>query len=121
MRERTEAEERDRRNRERWERERMGLRRFRPGPGTGSYSPFLPPPYEPNPDWVDHEVSIIDRVLQEQGELDRRELAERVGARYWGPGRFRAALREAVSDGVARRVGRDRYASTRATAGTPAG
>ena len=119
--ERTEAEERDRRNRERWERERMGLRRFRPGPGTGSYSPFLPPPYEPNPDWLDHEVSIIDRVLQEQGELDRRQLAERVGARYWGPGRFRAALREAVSDGVARRVGRDRYASTRATAGTPAG
>ena len=119
--ERTEAEERDRRNRERWERERMGLRRFRPGPGTGSYSPFLPPPYEPNPDWLDHEVSIIDRVLQEQGELDRRQLAERVGARYWGPGRFRAALREAVSDGVARRVGRERYASTRATAGTPAG
>jgi MFS family permease len=118
--ERTEAEERDRRNRERWERERMGLRRFRPGPGTGSYSPFLPPPYEPNPDWVDHEVSIIDRVLQEQGELDRSQLAQRVGARYWGPGRFRAALREAVSDGVARRVGRDRYASTRATAGTPA-
>jgi MFS family permease len=119
--ERTEAEERDRRNRERWERERLGLRRFRPGPGTGSYSPFLPPPYELNPDWVDHEVSIIDRVLQEQGELDRRELAERVGARYWGPGRFRAALRQAVSDGVARRVGRDRYASTRATAGSPAG
>ena len=119
--ERTEAEERDRRNRERWERERLGLRRFRPGPGTGSYSPFLPPPYEPNPDWLDHEVSIIDRVLQEQGELERRQLAERVGARYWGPGRFRAALREAVSDGVARRVGRDRYASTRATAGTPAG
>jgi MFS family permease len=116
--ERTEAEARDRRNRERWERERMGLRRFRPGPGTGSYSPFLPPPYEPNPDWLDHEISIIDRALQEQGELDRRQLAQRVGARYWGPGRFRAALRGAVGDGVARRIGRDRYASTRATAGT---
>jgi MFS family permease len=114
--ERRAAEERDRRNRERWERERMGLRRFRPGPGTASYSPFLPPPYEPNPDWLDHEISIIDRALQEHGELDRRELAERTGARYWGPGRFRAALRGAVSDGVVRRVGRERYASARETA-----
>ena len=96
----------------------MGLRRFRPGPGSGSYSTFLPPPS--NPDWLDHEISIIDRALQEQGELDRRQLADRVGARYWGPGRFRAALRGAVSDGSVRRVGRERYASTRATAGSSA-
>ncbi len=113
---RREAEERDRRNRERRERERMGLRRFRPGPGTGSYSPFLPPPYEPNPDWLDHEIGVIDRALQEHGELDRRELAERVGARYWGPGRFGAALRGAVGDGSVRRSGRDRFASTRESA-----
>ena len=117
--ERREAEERDRRERERWERERMGLRRYRPGPGTASYSPFLPPLYESNPDWLDHEIGIIDRALQESGELDRRQLAERVGARYWGPGRFRAALRGAISDGVVRRTGRERYASTRATASTP--
>ncbi|MDX6581044.1 MAG: hypothetical protein QOI10_228 [Solirubrobacterales bacterium] len=114
-----EAEERDRRQRQRWERERMGLRRFRPGPGSGSYSPFLPPPYEPSPEWLDHEVGIIDRALQEHGELDRRELGERIGARYWGPGRYRAALRGAVADGVARRTGRDLYASTRQTASTP--
>ncbi len=49
------------------------------------------------------------------------ELAERVGARYWGPGRYRAALRGAVGDGVARRVGRDRYGPGRATAGAAAG
>ncbi|HEY8000713.1 MAG TPA: MFS transporter [Solirubrobacterales bacterium] len=108
-----EAEERDRRLRERRERERMGLRRFRPGPGSVSYSPYPPPPYEPDPAGLDHEIGVIDRALQEQGELDRYELAERVGARYWGPGRFRAALRGAVSDGVARRTGRNRYASTR--------
>ena len=115
---RAEAEERDRRNRERRERERMGLRRYRPGPGTGSYSPFLPPPYEPNPDWLDHEIGIIDRTLQEHGELGRRELGERIGARFWGPGRFTAALRGAVSDGIVRRTGRDRYASTRSAAGS---
>ena len=113
--ERREAEERDRRNRERWERERMGLRRWRPGPGTASYSPFLPPPYEPNPDWLDHEISIIERAVQEHGELDRHELAARTGARYWGPGRFRAALRGAISDGAVRRAGRDRYTSARAS------
>ena len=96
----------------------MGLRRYRPGPGTGSYSPFLPPPYEPNPDWLDHEIGIIDRALQEHGELDRRELGERIGARFWGPGRFTAALRGAVGDGVVRRTGRDRYASTRSAAGS---
>jgi MFS family permease len=113
--ERREAEERDRRNRQRWERERMGLRRWRPGPGTGSYSPFLPPPYQPNPDWLDHEISIIERAVQEHGELDRHELAARTGARYWGPGRFRAALRGAVSDGAIRRAGGNRYTSARAS------
>ena len=103
--------------RERRERERMGLRRFRPGPGTGSYSPFLPPPYEPSPEWLDHEIGIIDRALQEHGELSRHELAERVGARYWGPGRFRAALRGAICDGVVRRPGGDRYVSARQPVG----
>jgi MFS family permease len=109
-----EAEERDRRMRERRERERLGARRYRLGPGSGSYSPFLPPPYESrSEEWLDHEIGIIDRALQEQGEATREELAERIGARYWGPGRYRAALRGAVSDGVARRLGGDRYASAR--------
>jgi MFS family permease len=113
-----EAEERDRRMRERRERERLGARRYRLGPGSGSYSPFLPPPYESRSDeWLDHEIGIIDRALQEHGELSRQQLGERVGARYWGPGRYRAALRGAVSDGVARRVGGDRYTSARQPVG----
>ena len=98
----------------------MGLRRYRPGPGSASYSPFPPLPYESNPDLArprdrDHRP----QPCRSSGELDRRQLAERVGARYWGPGRFRAALRGAISDGVVRRTGRERYASTRATASTP--
>jgi hypothetical protein len=32
-----------------------------------------------------------------------------VGARYWGPGRFRKALRDAVADGDVKRLSRDRY------------
>lgn len=41
---------------------------------------------------------------------DRDELAALVGARYWGPGRFRAALRETVNEGRAKRASRDTYA-----------
>ncbi|MBV8942732.1 MAG: hypothetical protein JO240_13465, partial [Solirubrobacterales bacterium] len=54
----------------------------------------------------------ISQALDEHGATERQELARLVGARYWGPGRFRAALREAVSDGYARRV-------TRSTFGPP--
>jgi hypothetical protein len=56
---------------------------------------------------------MIRWALEEGGEADRVELARRVGARYWGPGRFTTALREAVADGVARRVGRHRFAPVR--------
>jgi MFS family permease len=59
---------------------------------------------------VDREVEIIDRALHERGSANRRELRRRVGARYWGPGRFRAALREAVLEGRARRIRGGEYA-----------
>jgi hypothetical protein len=39
-------------------------------------------------------------------------LAERVGARYWGPGAFHAALRAAVADGAVRRTARNTYGLT---------
>jgi MFS family permease len=117
--ERRAVEEAQRRQRARWERERAGWRRYRPGPGSASFSPFLSQPQEPDPSWVDNEVLIIERALREHGELPVRELSRLTGGRYWGPGRFRGALRAAVGDGVARRVGRDRYAP--ATGGRPAG
>ena len=79
--------------------------RLRLGPGT-SYSPFLGSPAHERPEWLDREIGIIGRALAEQGEVGREELARTVGARYWGPGRFRRALREAVARGVARRAGR---------------
>ena len=107
---------RERRRADRTARERQGLRRYRPGPGI-SYSPFLGGPATRRP-WLDGEVEIIRRALEEDGEADRAELARRVGARYWGPGRFTRALREAVAEGLARRTGRQRY--SRATEGGPA-
>jgi hypothetical protein len=119
------GEEIARRHRERAARERAGLRRLRPGPGSASFSPFIgqPPPIT-DPGWVDEEIEIIARALAEHGQLSREELGRRVGARYWGPGRFRGALREALAEGAARRVGRNLYAADPDLAGhgtAPAG
>jgi hypothetical protein len=58
---------------------------------------------------LDREIETIARALDEHGATERGELARLVGARYWGPGRFRAALREAVAEGRARRVSRSSF------------
>lgn len=64
----------------------------------------LPPPA------LHNEVRAITRALDEHGATERRELAQMVGARYWGPGVFRDVLREAVADGDVRRTSRSTYA-----------
>jgi len=58
----------------------------------------------------DREIEIIERALSEKGSANRKELARRVGSRYWGPGRFRSALQEAVVEGRVRRLRHDQYA-----------
>ena len=91
------------------ERDRAGLRRFRPGLGSASFSPFI---------WQllgavsarqagrDHRAA-----LGSIGRLPRQELARRAEARrHRGPGVFRRALGDAVSDGIVRRLARDRDA-----------
>ncbi|HEY6691808.1 MAG TPA: MFS transporter [Solirubrobacteraceae bacterium] len=66
----------------------------------------------------EREVRAIERALAEHGgPVDRRELAALVGARFWGPGRYGAALRAAVVSGRAQRVGRSRFATGRTSAG----
>jgi MFS family permease len=110
------ARERERRLRERLERrrarERQGLRRFRPGPGRTLYAPhmaglrFDDERYEES---LDREIETIGRALEERGATSRGELATIVGARYWGPGVFRTALREAVRDGRAVRLSRSSF------------
>jgi MFS family permease len=59
---------------------------------------------------LDAEVAIIARALEEHGSANRRELRNRVGARYWGPGRFSAALRQALREGKASRLPRGQIA-----------
>jgi len=107
-RERRIAERAGRRHRE----ARAGLRRFRPGPGSIMASPALS-----LVDWrasddraLDSEIEIVSRALEEHGPTRRHDLARMVGARYWGPGRFPAAVREAIAEGRARRVSRSTLA-----------
>jgi hypothetical protein len=71
------------------------------------------PPREAGEEALDHEIETIARALDEHGATDREDLARLVGARYWGPGRFGRALREAVEEGRARRVSRRTYGPPR--------
>ncbi|MFG2087602.1 MULTISPECIES: MFS transporter [unclassified Spirillospora] len=111
------ARERDERIRQRVLRRerqrRTGLRRLLPGPGETFYSPRMLGTSSWSSDAdiaLDREVSAIAQALSEHGPTSRHRLAELVGARYWGPGRFRAALREAVHEGLAQPQARNRYA-----------
>jgi MFS family permease len=87
-------------------------RRYRLGPGQTSSSPgmFVSAPTKVA---LEPEVSAIERALADREPTDRRELARLVGARFWGPGRFPAALHEAVQSGRARRVSRNRFGPAR--------
>jgi MFS family permease len=82
---------------------------FRPGPGTLSSARAMtvagPHPQVP----LEREVEMIDGALREHGSANRRELRNRVNARYWGPGRFSEALRQAVAEGRARRLPRGQF------------
>ena len=115
--------ERDRRVREglarRRARERAGLRRYRPGPRVSLYAPRmagLADPADADAVLLDREIDAIGVVLEERGTLGREALRSAVGARYWGPGRFSRALREAVLDGRAVRVSRATFGPSRSVA-----
>jgi hypothetical protein len=69
---------------------------------------FSTSPFDDGAD-LDREIEMIERALRDSGTVERRELERRVGARFWGPGRFRAALREAVDEGRAQRFSRSTY------------
>ncbi len=107
------AEELERRVRERtarrWEQERAGLRRFRPGPGPlpyGRLGTLDPQRAATSERELDQQIDILARALHEHGPTERQELARLVGARYWGPGRFGQALGAAVDEGRAQRLSR---------------
>jgi len=86
--------------------------RKEPERGTAAAGSRGMPLWAPLPATADREreIEIIERALAGQGSANRRELARRVGGRYWGPGRFRGALRDAELEGRVKRLKRDQYA-----------
>jgi hypothetical protein len=75
-----------------------------PGPGGGNAD------RDENEWWLEREISLIQNLLREEGELPRGEIGDRLGCKYWGPLRFRNALREGVERGAFRKAGRSRFA-----------
>jgi hypothetical protein len=60
--------------------------------------------------WLEREISLIRNLLAEEGEQTRKAIGEKLGCKYWGPMRFRNALREGVERGTFRKTSRGRYA-----------
>jgi hypothetical protein len=60
--------------------------------------------------WTNREISLIENLLKDRGELDKDTIGETLGCKYWGPMRFRSSLKEGVARGAFRKVGRNRYA-----------
>jgi MFS family permease len=88
------------------------LGRYRPGVGSSrSFAPRMTYSSGDGAGDLDREIGAIVRAL-DGGALDRASLARAVHSRFWGPGRLRGALHEAIQRGEVRRVGRGRYART---------
>jgi hypothetical protein len=62
--------------------------------------------------WLRREISLIKNLLEEEGELGRKDIGNRLGCKYWGPLRFRNALKEGINRGAFRETSRGRYAAT---------
>jgi hypothetical protein len=63
--------------------------------------------------WTNREVSLIENLLKERGELSKNEIGDTLGCKYWGPMRFRSALKEGVERGAFEKTARDRYGPAR--------
>jgi hypothetical protein len=65
---------------------------------------------EENDWWLERELSLITNLLEDKGEQSKDEIGNALGCRYWGPMRFRNALKEGVKRGAFQKTGRNRYA-----------
>lgn len=79
---------------------------------SSGWSPFLSSSAsdpEENDYYLNRELDMLERAVQDKGELPRRELGRLVGCKYWGPGRFSQALRAGVKQGRLSRPRRGVY------------
>jgi hypothetical protein len=77
---------------------------YTPLPGASSQD------VDENEWWLRREISLIKNLLDEEGETSRNDIADQLGCRYWGPMRFRSALKQGVERGAFRKTGHNRYA-----------
>jgi hypothetical protein len=75
--------------------------------GGRTWSPRAGYPFDRDREDTDRarEIDELERAAGDGG-LSRRELSRRAGSRYWGPGRSRQAMREAMREGRVVRQGR---------------
>ena len=78
---------------------------YTPFPGSSSVDA------DENEWWLDREVSLIENLLKEEGEMSRNDIGDKLGCKYWGPLRFRNALKEGVRRGTLRKSSGNRYAA----------
>jgi MFS family permease len=77
----------------------MGAHRYRPGPSAGWNGPWREAPNAGAPETaLDQEIETIAHAVEDHDAMTLRELHRAVGARYWGPGEFRKAMREALAE-----------------------
>jgi hypothetical protein len=74
-----------------------------PGPAGSAADP------DENEWWLRREISLIKNLLDERGELPRKEIGDVLGCKYWGPMRFRGALKAGVERGAFRKTGAGRF------------
>ncbi|HXW78233.1 MAG TPA: hypothetical protein VEJ84_01975, partial [Acidimicrobiales bacterium] len=87
-------------------------RRPRPIVGQAVWAPRQQVSVYPRTDpYLEREVEAILSALDEYSPQSPLQLSRSVGARFWGPGRFGAAVRSGLASGLIRRPGRDRLAS----------
>jgi radical SAM superfamily enzyme YgiQ (UPF0313 family) len=78
---------------------------YTPFPGTSSQDA------DENEWWIRREISLIQNLLKAEGEMAKDQIGKTLGSKYWGPTRFRGALREGVERGAFRKTGHNRYAA----------
>ncbi len=66
---------------------------------------------EVNEWWLRRVISLFENLLKEEGPLDKSTIGDKLGCKYWGPMRFRSALKEGVNRGAFRKDG-GRYAAS---------
>jgi hypothetical protein len=85
----------------------MSRSSYTPFPGASSVDA------DENEWWLRREISLIENLLQDEGEMERGAIGDTLGCKYWGPLRFRGALKAGVERGAFRKTARNRYAPAR--------